>query len=428
MKVTNPSRKPVVWLTAVTKINPSVSRLKPRLLPVCLLVTWLSTGCQPNRLVEINLIVEGKSQVIRTSEAIPLLILTQSGVNIAPDDAVYLNGLLVAMDQPEPFKAGDTLQLRRAVDLSLITPQGPQTIRTISASVGEVLQENGIQLLNGDALDPPADSPINDQTSISYQPAEELSIYVDNHVFTIRAASASVGEALAKGGLPLEGLDYSSPPENELLPTDGQIRIVRVSEAFQFTQKIIAFSTEFQDSADIELGEEKTVQPGQNGLAITRMRVRYEDGQVVSRSTESEVLIRPPQSRVVARGTQLVLKTTTVDGVTIQYWRAIQMYATSYSPCRSGVPGQCFNGTAGGVPLKKGVVATYTDWFNILQGMQVFVPGYGYGIFEDSGGGFPDDRPWIDLGYSDSDWQTWSGYVTVYFLAPAPASIPYFMQ
>ena len=25
-----------------------------------------------------------------------------------------------------------------------------------------------------------------------------------------------------------------------------------------------------------------------------------------------------------------------VDGVTIEYWRAVQMYATSYSPCRSG--------------------------------------------------------------------------------------------
>jgi hypothetical protein len=44
------------------------------------------------------------------------------------------------------------------------------------------------------------------------------------------------------------------------------------------------------------------------------------------------------------------------------------------------------------------------------------------------GGGFPDGRLWIDLGYSDEDWQNWGGMVTVYFLAPAPATIPAALQ
>ena len=104
------------------------------------------------------------------------------------------------------------------------------------------------------------------------------------------------------------------------------------------------------------------------------------------------------------------------------------MYATSYSPCRLGVPGLCSTGTAGGLPLKKGVVAMYRDWFNALRGVEVYVPGYGRGVIADLGGGYPDGRPWIDLGYSDGDWQTWSGYVTVYFLAPAPSTIPYVLQ
>ncbi|OGO33056.1 MAG: hypothetical protein A2Z03_11575 [Chloroflexi bacterium RBG_16_56_8] len=203
---------------------------------------------------------------------------------------------------------------------------------------------------------------------------------------------------------------------------------MRVSESLIFTQKSIPFTIEFQESADIEFGQEQLLQPGQNGLAMSRIRIRYEDGQEVFRQTESETVVRLPQKRIAARGTKIVLKTTSVDGVTIQYWRAIQMYATSYSPCRLGVPGLCSTGTAGGLPLKKGVVAMYRDWFNALRGVEVYVPGYGRGVIADLGGGFPDDRPWIDLGYSDSDWQTWSGYVTVYFLAPAPSSIPYVLQ
>jgi 3D (Asp-Asp-Asp) domain-containing protein len=170
------------------------------------------------------------------------------------------------------------------------------------------------------------------------------------------------------------------------------------------------------------------LEPGETGLAVSRVRIRYEDGQEAARQTESETLVRPPKKRVVAYGTKIVLKTVTIDGVPIQYWRAISMYATSYSPCRSGVKGQCFSGTASGLPVKRGVVAMQKNWYYALQGMEVYVPGYGRGVIADLGGGFPDGRAWIDLGYSDSDWQEWGDWVTVYFLAPAPAAIPYILQ
>jgi resuscitation-promoting factor RpfB len=117
-----------------------------------------------------------------------------------------------------------------------------------------------------------------------------------------------------------------------------------------------------------------------------------------------------------------------VPGTQLQYWRAISMYATSYSPCRSGVPGRCFYGTAGGLPVQRGVVAMTRLWFNQLRGTQVYIPGYGAAVVADVGGGFPDGRPWIDLAFSDDDFETWSGWITVYFLAPAPQEIPYFLK
>jgi hypothetical protein len=64
------------------------------------------------------------------------------------------------------------------------------------------------------------------------------------------------------------------------------------------------------------------------------------------------------------------------------------------------------------------------DLYNQLSGSQVYIPGYGIAVIADVGGGFPDGRLWIDLGYGDDDFQGWSGMVMVYFLAPAPASIP----
>jgi 3D (Asp-Asp-Asp) domain-containing protein len=111
------------------------------------------------------------------------------------------------------------------------------------------------------------------------------------------------------------------------------------------------------------------------------------------------------------------------------------MYATAYSPCNSGVKGQCFSGTSSGLPAGKGVVAVDPSLYSIIAGQRLFIPGYGYATVGDVGGGYIIEnllgisrRRWIDLGYSDSELaqvgDQWGKYVTVYFLAPAPQNIP----
>ena len=102
------------------------------------------------------------------------------------------------------------------------------------------------------------------------------------------------------------------------------------------------------------------------------------------------------------------------------------MYATSYSPCRSGGDG-CHSGTSSGKSLRKGMVALRYSWYLSLQGQRLYIPGYGFATVEDVCGGCV-GKPWIDLGYSDSDYQQWGNSVTVYFLAPVPANVPYDLQ
>jgi 3D (Asp-Asp-Asp) domain-containing protein len=301
--------------------------------------------------------------------------------------------------------------------------------------VGEALYSTGLLISASDLIDPPANTPITKSLTVTYTPARELTVSVDGKVLPIKSSAATVGQALAEAGIPLLGLDYSSPPESEALPADGQIQVVRVSESVVLIQKAIPYENDSVENPQIELGIDQVLEPGEKGLSVSRVRIRYEDGKEISRQTESETVVRPPKKRVVAFGTKIVLKTVTIDGATIQYWRAISMYATSYSPCKSGVPGKCFSGTSLGLPVKKGVVAMDISMYNAIAGQQLFIPGYGYATVADVGGGsiietnlgIPRTK-WIDLGYSDSDWQEWGNWVTVYFLAPAPATIPYVLQ
>ncbi len=384
-------------------------------------------ACQPATTRSITILDGGQVQTVNFAGGTAADLLSKAGLTLSPADRVLADGQFIALDQP--LESIHVLQIRRAVTLTLLTPDGQtHVLHTAAFTVGEALKDAGISIGVEDRLDPPADTPILGALTVVYVPARDLTVTVNGRVVPIRSSAATVGQALAEAGIPLIGLDYSLPSENEPLPADGQIRVVRVSESLTLALKSIPFTTETIQSPEAAFGVQEVVQPGQAGLAISRVRIRYEDGREVSRVAEAESVVRPPQTRIVNTGTQLTLTSTTVDGVNIQYWYVMQMYATSYSPCRSGVEGQCFTGTASGLPVQKGVVAMYRDWFNAMQGMEVYVPGYGRAVIADLGGGFPDGRAWIDLGFSDDDYEVWSGWVTVYFLAPAPASIPWVLQ
>jgi len=222
------------------------------------------------------------------------------------------------------------------------------------------------------------------------------------------------------------GLDYSLPFENEALPPDGQIKVVRISESVVLIQKAIPFETEFVQATNVPLDQTQILSPGENGLSMQRVRVRYEDGQEISRVTEEETVVKTPKTQTTGYGTQVDVKSATVDGVQIEYWRAVQMYATSYSPCNLGTS-YCGSTTASGQTLQKGVVALRTDLYYSLRGQRVYIPGYGFATIEDACGGCV-GKPWIDLGYSDANYEPWHSWVTVYFLTPVPQNILYTLE
>jgi uncharacterized protein YabE (DUF348 family) len=402
-------------------------------------ILWLAilslalVACQPQSPASITIIEGDQLQTLTTDERTPLNLLTEARITLAPTDLLLVNGYPFPPEQSLPPQTR-TIQIRRAVSVTLVTPEGEQELVTPVRTVGEALRESGFQLYAADFIDPPADTPIVDGMRITYRPSQELTVTTSEETVSIRSSADTVGAALARAGIPLEGLDYSLPAESEALPTDGQIRVVRVSESVQLIQKSIPFETETASSPDIELGTQEIVQPGQEGLAVARTRIRYEDGQEVSRTVEDESVVRPPQTRIIQTGTKIVVNTTTVGEVTLEYWRAFEMYATIYSPCNSGTGG-CSYGTASGLRAGRGVVAVDPDMYSYLQGQRVYIPGYGYGVIGDVGGGYIIEDligvsryRWIDLGFDDNNIVDMSGWLTVYFLAPAPATIPPVMQ
>jgi len=382
-------------------------------------------GCQPSAPFTVTIIDDDKAITLQTDQRVPSALLNQAGLILNSNDRILLNGLPIALDQPitnYPI----TLQIRRAVWLTLNTLDGQQQVQSSAFTVGETLQEAEYWLRAGDKIEPGLNAPTTDGMTITITAPRQLTVSIDGKILQIQSSARTVGEALAEAGIPLLGLDYSLPAEREALPSDAQIRVVRVSESVLLAQRPVPFQSDLQASADVPLDQTQILQPGENGLTVQRIRIRYEDGNEISRVTEDETLVRPPKERLLGYGTKVEVKTATVDGVEIEYWRAVQMYATAYSPCRSGVD-KCFPGTSSGKSLKKGMVGLRYDLYLSMQGQRLFIPGYGFASVEDVCGGCV-GQPWVDLGYSDNDYEQWNSWVTVYFLTPVPANVIYVLE
>lgn len=390
------------------------------------------SACQPNA-GTITILDDGNIITVNSNERVPLVILTNAGIVPGVNDRVIVNGIPHALEDAITVEGVVQVQFRRAVILTLVTPQGEQEIQTSALTVGEALSEAEFELRPNDVVNPPPESSIAASTTVTFTPARDFLVNIGDEVIHIRSAAGTVGEALAEAGIPVIGLDVSRPAENDALPADGQIQITRVTESISVALESIPFPTETRDSPDIPFGQDEIIQPGVEGVAMIRTRIRYENGTEVSREVEDETVLSDPQTRIVANGSKIVLSPLG-DGSPHEYWHVTEMYASWYSPCNVGTGG-CSYGTASGAPAGFGIVAVDYSIYSQMAGMRLYIPGYGFATIGDTGGGpiietaFGVPRTkWIDLGYDDDNIGGLSGWVTVYFLAPAPAVIPDFLK
>jgi uncharacterized protein YabE (DUF348 family) len=364
--------------------------------------------------IPVQILADGVISTIYSSERTPSSLLTQAEVQKSPGDLLLSNGQTVDPNQSFPLNSQSiSLQVIRSISFTLSTDGKTQTLTSPAPTLGSALWAAGYSLFVADQLIPPAHTPIAPGLVATLTHSHLAIIHTQFDDVVIRTAASTVGEALEAANLSPQGLDYSLPAPDDPIPPGQEMQLVRVTEQVLVETTPLPFETEFQPVSDLDLDSQSIIQTGEYGLTAQRVRIRYEDGQEVTRTVDSQWVASQPQPRIIGYGIQVVMQTTTIDGVTIQYWRELNMYATSYHPSEVG------DTTASGLPLKKGVAAVDTSIIPMYT--QMYVPGYGEAIAADIGGGVI--GRWIDLGYSDSDYVPWHQWVTVYFLWPPPDNI-----
>jgi uncharacterized protein YabE (DUF348 family) len=379
--------------------------------------TWLREGTviTLHHAVPVQIYADDVLYQLISAQRLPASLLAAAGVTLLPGDQLLSEGLLTPVDIPlKETVQTVSLQVLRSLPFTLKEGSQVQALASNMVALGQALWKTGIVIQTADHLQPPLDAPLFSGLEASLERAQMLTIRTAAGDVTLLTAAKTVGEALAEAGLALQGLDYSNPPAEQPIPIDRSIHLVRVQEQVIIENTPLPFETAFEPAPDLELDSQSIIQTGEYGLTAHRVRVRYEDGQEISRQVEGEWVARQPRPRIVGYGTNIVKRSVDTSDGTIYYYRALTMWTTSYSPASVGGS----TTTASGKTLRKGLVGV--NYHYIPFGTMMYVPGYGYAEAADTGNIGP---RWIDLGYTDEEYVAWHQYSTVYFLWPPPAQI-----
>ena len=378
------------------------------------------------RPVKITIFPTNEEIDLNTTNRIPGELLAEAGIPLGEHDQLLMNGEPVNLEGELPYQGDYQLVVRKAVTIQIDDAGEATRIISSAETLGQAFEENGIVLQEGDRVSPDLNTVLNADLEVQIQRAKPIVIQLKDESIEIQTAAETVAEALAEAGLALQGADFSIPESSTSIPEDGQIRVVRVREEFILSQTNIPFSVDYVQSDEVELDQRDVVQAGEFGVEVTRTRVIYEDDQEVSRVEEITWVAKEPKDQLTGLGTKVVVRTMDTPSGPIEYWRAVNVYATSYSPCNLGIDNYCNSITASGITAQYGVIAVTRAWYNLMRGQSMYVPGYGIGVIADVGGGVP-GKYWIDLAYSDSDYVAWHHNVTAYFLTPVPENISWIL-
>lgn len=323
-----------------------------------------------------------------------------------------------------------------AKSVAVVVDDEETIVKTRSAVVEELLNEQGIQLGEHDRVTPALDAGLQDGDRIVIERAQPVLLTADGETKTLYTTEKTVSAALADWNVALSEDDKVYPSPDAMLTAGMSVQIVRVHKEIAEESVAIDFKTVVKEDASMPKGKQQVVQEGKEGeKIITKERV-YEDGNMVSETVIRETVQSASVDKIVAVGTKAPAPTvktasvaaakggeTTKEGIQFSYQKVLKnVTLTAYTNGKSETgksendPG--YGITASGTKTTEGRTIA-VDKSVIPLGWWVYIEGIGYRRAEDTGSAVKGNK--IDIFFENGDYASKFGVkrgYTVYVIGP----------
>jgi resuscitation-promoting factor RpfB len=245
----------------------------------------------------VTLTVDGQSRQVGTYAATVGEVLDEVGLEPASHDVVLPSANQAVSD-------GDAVIVNRARPLELTVDGVSRQVYVTALSVDEALDQLGYRA-EGIVLSASRSERLPlDGMELTITTPKEIVLVSDGQERVVTTTAATAGELLAEQGLALSETDRTSLyPEQALLNRMRlQVFRVQVSEVSE-TTAIPAGRVETQDPEAFQ-GAQKVTTPGVDGEQVTNFRVTVTDGVETAREKLNTKVTRQPVPAQVAVGTK----------------------------------------------------------------------------------------------------------------------------
>ncbi len=146
-------------------------------------------------------------------------------------------------------------------------------------------------------------------------PQIDVTVLADGAEHTVQVAAGSrVSEALQAAGITLGPLDRTEPHSLTQLNGAGELRVIRVEEAYEVAEQAIPFISRTLHNEAMGVGEQRLIQNGVNGLEEITYRLVYEDGELISRTAVRSQVVSAAVEEIVMIGAQSAFSAVAIPG------------------------------------------------------------------------------------------------------------------
>ncbi len=304
--------------------------------------------------------------------------------------------------RPLPFLAVFVLFMSFAVaayaftekEIEIIDNGKVSVISTHALTVGELLEQRGIELIDADVVRPGVEAKLENCGRVIIDRAFPVTVTADFVTNSYRTQEVTVAEFLQANEIELGQYDWVSPDLDTLVDEDVPVIVSRITYRQTETTQPIAPKTVRKEDSSLNSGQSKVVTAGKPGeLTITSL-VTYKDGVPIDKKEVGRTVTVAAQDEVLAVGTRRVISR---GGKTYAYSDVLSMKATAYT--HTG------NRTYTGTNPRAGYTVA-VDPKVIPLGTMLYVDGYGYAKAEDIGSAITGKK--IDLFFNSerecTDW------------------------
>ena len=360
------------------------------------------------------------------------VILEKTGISLNENDKLI---------RTESESSDISISILRAFNVDVVDGKTKKTLTFNDGTVADAIKAAGLTLSKNDSVSFSRETSLEPDMEIKIARFYTVNVNVKGNKITKEVPAGTVANALEYLDIKLDKHDVVSVDINKEVTENMDIVINSVTYKDVKTTESIAYSTKYQNSDDMYIGETSTIQAGVNGERTIVTREKYINGKLDSSSQISNEITKQPVDEIIAQGTKEYVSQvytnsgsisvnesanvlTDVNGNQVNYTRVLTGSGTAYYAPAGAL-------TSTGRLARYGVVAVDPDI--IPYGSILYIVSndgqvvYGYAVAGDTGGALWAGTAIVDLYYNTYDECCQFGRrdVTIYVLEGVSEDITY---